>query len=73
VVSLSLEHGNCDASCYAYVYLGWVAGSRFGDYEAGFRFGNLGYQLIAARDLRRFEARTYLAFALLMVVSQPVV
>ena len=34
-VNLSLEHGNCDASCFAYVRLGMIAGPRFGDYQAG--------------------------------------
>ena len=42
VVNLSLESGNSDASCYAYVVLGMIAGGRFGDYQAGFRFGQLG-------------------------------
>ena len=62
-VSLSLEHGNCDASCFAYVLLGRIAGPVFGDYQAGFRYGRLGYELVAQRGLKRFEARTYLCFA----------
>ena len=35
MVNLSLEHGNSDGSCFAYVYLGMIAGPRFGDYEVG--------------------------------------
>ena len=35
MVNLSLEHGNSDGSCFAYVWLGWFVGPRFGDYEAG--------------------------------------
>jgi len=35
-VNLSLEGGNCDGSCFAYVVLGLLAGPRFGDYQAGF-------------------------------------
>ena len=66
-VSLSLEHGNCDASCFAYVMLATVAGPRFGDYQAGFRFGQLGYELVERRGLKRFEARTYLSFAIFVV------
>ena len=61
-VNLSIEHGNCDASCAAYAYLGMVAGPRFGDYNAGFRFGRLGYELVERHGLRRFQARTYLCF-----------
>src|SRR5262249_44680534 len=38
MASLSLEHGNCDGSCFAYVWLGMFAGPHFGNYRAGFRF-----------------------------------
>jgi PAS domain S-box-containing protein len=62
VVNLSLEGGNCDGSCYAYVVLGLIAGERFGDYQAGFRFGRLGYDLVEQRGLKRFQARTYMIF-----------
>jgi predicted ATPase len=62
-VSLSVELGNCDASCVSYVRLGGLAGPRFGDYQAGFRFGRLGYQLVERRGLKRFEASTYVCFA----------
>jgi predicted ATPase len=54
-VSLSLERGNCDASCFAYVMLSRVAGGHFGDYKTGFRFGQLGYELVEKRGLKRFE------------------
>lgn len=62
-ISLSLERGNCDASCLAYVQLARIAGPRFGDYQAGFRFGRLGYDLVGRRGLKRFEARTFVCFA----------
>jgi PAS domain S-box-containing protein len=61
-VNLSLEHGNSDGSCVPYVVLGMIAGSRYGDYKAGFRFGQLGYELVERRGLRRFQARTYVSF-----------
>ena len=61
-VNLSLEGGNCDSSCYHYVSLGYIAGPRFGDYAAGYRFGRLGYQLVEKRELKRFQARTYKDF-----------
>jgi PAS domain S-box-containing protein len=63
-VSLSLEYGNCDASCLAYVQLCTIAGPRFGDYQPGFQFGRLGFELVERRGLRRFEANTYLAWSL---------
>ena len=65
MVSLSLEHGNSDGSCYGYVWLGKLAGSHFGNYEAGFQFGKLGYDLVEQRGLRRYQVRTYLAFGTL--------
>ncbi|PLP99468.1 trifunctional serine/threonine-protein kinase/ATP-binding protein/sensor histidine kinase [Cupriavidus pauculus] len=66
-VSLSLEHGNCDASTFAYVILIRIAGPRFGDYQAGFRFGQLGFELVERRGLKRLEARTFVCFALFVV------
>ena len=62
MVNLSLEHGNSDASCFAYVWFGIIAGPRFGNYKAGFRFGQLGYDLVEKRGLKRFQARTYQSF-----------
>jgi PAS domain S-box-containing protein len=61
-VSLSLERGNSDNSCYAYVTLATVIGPHFGHYKAGFRFGWLGLQLVEQHGLRRFRARIYLLF-----------
>jgi PAS domain S-box-containing protein len=62
-VSLSLEWGNCDASCVLYANVFRVAGRRFGDYQVGFRFGQLGCDLVERRGLTRFEASTYLCFS----------
>src|SRR6202035_798888 len=62
LVTLSLEHGNCDASCFAYVWLAMFAGPRFGNYKDGFRFGQLGYELVEKRGVKRFQARTYMSF-----------
>ena len=63
-VILSLERGNCDASCLTYVTLGRIAGRRFGDYKTAFRFGQVGYDLVERRGLKRFQAGTYLGFAI---------
>jgi transcriptional regulator with GAF, ATPase, and Fis domain len=59
LVSLSLEYGNCDASCYGYAWLGFLAGPRFGNLRDGYRFGQLGYDLVEKRGLTRYQARTY--------------
>ena len=58
-INLSLEHGFSDGSCPHLEWLGAVAGAYFGDYHAGFRFGQLGYDLVEKRGLKRFQARTY--------------
>jgi predicted ATPase/GAF domain-containing protein len=62
MVNLSLEHGNSDGSCFAYVWFAIIAGPRFGSYKDGFRFGQLGYDLVEKRGLKRFQARTYMSF-----------
>jgi PAS domain S-box-containing protein len=67
MVNISLERGNSDGSCFAYVWLGVIAGPHFGNYKAGFRFGRLGYELIEKRGLKRFQARTCMVFGNLVV------
>ena len=67
MVNLSLEHGNSDGSCFAYIYLGMIAGERFGSYGIGVRLGQLGYDLVEKRGLRRFQARTYLSLGDLVI------
>jgi predicted ATPase/signal transduction histidine kinase len=62
IANLSLGHGNSDASCFAYVWVGMILGSHFGDYRSGFRFGKLGLDLVEERGLLRFKARVYLTF-----------
>ncbi|MFT0174896.1 AAA family ATPase, partial [Paraburkholderia mimosarum] len=63
IVNLSLEGGNSDGSCVAYEWLGGIiAGPGFGDSLTGLRFGQLGYDLVDKRGLRRFEARTFMNF-----------
>ena len=63
MATLSLEHGNSNGSCLAYAWLGGVLGTYFGEYEAGFRFGRLGLELVEKHGLDRFSARVYLVFA----------
>jgi PAS domain S-box-containing protein len=67
LVSLSLEYGNCDASCYGYAWLGFLAGPRFGNLRDGYRFGRLGYDLVEKRSLTRYQARTYLSVGALVM------
>ena len=62
MMNLSLEHGISDASCVAYLWFGIIAGPRFGNYERAFKFGELGYDLMERRGLKRYEARNCLCF-----------
>jgi predicted ATPase/signal transduction histidine kinase len=66
MANLSLEHGNSDASCFGYVWLGMLLGAQFGNHQAGFRFGKLGLYLVDKRGLLRFKARVYLCFGSLV-------
>src|SRR5258708_12634152 len=66
-VNLSLERGNCDASCIAYIrlgliLLGMVAGGRLDHYQAGIRFGRLGHDQVEGPGLDRFHAMPYFLF-----------
>ncbi|HTJ58900.1 MAG TPA: AAA family ATPase [Devosiaceae bacterium] len=58
-VNLSLERGNCDASCFGYAMLGALAGPVFGEYPEGYRFGRLGCELVEQRGMSRFEGAAY--------------
>ena len=62
MVNISLEHGNDDGSCLAYVWLGLLLGPYFNNYLAAFRFGKLGLELLERHELLRFKPRVYLCF-----------
>ena len=66
MVNLSLEHGNCDGSCFGYVWFAMFAGPRFNNYKDGFQFGQLGYDLVEKGRFSRHQARTYITFSTLM-------
>src|SRR5215475_10018909 len=68
-VNLSLERGNCDASCAVYIRVGMLAGPWFGDYQAGYRFARLGYELSERRGFKRFQAAICCAAPLLRPIK----
>ena len=47
--------------------LAFFAGPRFDNYKDGFRFGQLGYDLVEKRGLTRYQARTYLCVGALVM------
>jgi len=67
LVNFSLEHGNGDGSCVAYVQLGCFVGTRFGDYQAAFRFGQVGLELVEKHGLERFRARVSQCFGYFII------
>src|SRR5580658_4491486 len=71
-VSLGLERGHSDASCIAYVQLGTLAGPHFGQFDAGYRFGRLGCELVERQGLQRFQARTFETFGFVVPWTQHV-
>jgi PAS domain S-box-containing protein len=71
-VSMGLERGHSDASCIAYVQLCALAGSSFGQSDAGYRFGRLGCELAERPGLQRFQARTVETFGFALPWTQHV-
>ena len=61
--NLSLEHGHCDASPFAYSLLNIVLGLDRGDYQTALRFGELACDLVDERGFSRFKTRVYNSFA----------
>jgi predicted ATPase/two-component sensor histidine kinase len=64
IVNLSIEHGNCPASCYGYVMVGMKIGPHFGDYESAYRFAKLGHELVERPGFGRFKPGVYLTFGM---------
>ena len=70
-VSISLERGNSDGAPPQYSLLGLLAGARFGDYAAGFRFGTAACELVERRGFTRFAGKTFNAFARIVPWTRP--
>ena len=70
MANLSLQHGNSDIAPYAYCAVGNVLGPYFGDYKRGFRFAELGLDLVERPGMDRLKARVYLAFGNLAKPAQ---
>jgi PAS domain S-box-containing protein len=62
MVCISMEHGNCDASCFGYLVTGEIMGSGLGDYAAGYQFGELACDLVDKYGRDALKARIYVAF-----------
>jgi PAS domain S-box-containing protein len=60
MVQLSLEHGNCDASVYAYSAYGSILGAGFNEYESGHQFGKAALEL--SRKFSTLEGISHFSF-----------
>lgn len=67
MANLSMEHGLCDGSAYAFASLNVVLGFHFNDYQAGLRFGEVGCALVTHRGLDRFKTRAFANFGIFTV------
>ena len=68
LVSLSLEYGNCDASCYGYAWLAISCrAALWQPTETDIGSANSGYDLVEKRGLTRYQARTYLCVGALVM------
>jgi predicted ATPase/signal transduction histidine kinase len=63
MASVSLEHGNTDASSNAYAHLSIILARRFGEHRMGYQFGQLSVDLVDKVGLDRFKTRVYHLFA----------
>lgn len=70
-VSLGFERGHSDASCFAYAQLGSLA-THLGQFDAGYRFGRLGCELVGRPGWQRFQAQTFQTFGIVVPWTQPV-
>lgn len=61
-INLSLENGISDSTWFACSQLSTIAGPEFGDYKASFRFGQLAYEQVEQRNLKRFQPAIYFTF-----------
>ncbi len=71
-VSLGLEQGHSEASCAAYAALGTIAGPKFGQFDAGYRFAQLGCELAERPGWQRFQVRTFAVFGFIAPWTQHV-
>ena len=72
MVNLSIWYGAASASGYAYVCFGMILSQSFHRYEEGYRFGQLGCDLIEKHGFVAYKAKTYQAMGLNVLWTQPI-
>jgi predicted ATPase/transcriptional regulator with GAF, ATPase, and Fis domain/tRNA A-37 threonylcarbamoyl transferase component Bud32 len=66
IVTLSLEHGNCEESAYGYIAFAMTVGWRLGDYAQGHEFGRLGIAVNERLADLRLRSKVHHRFAALV-------
>ncbi len=66
IVTLSLEHGNCEESAYGYIAFAMTVGWRLGDYAQGYEFGQLGIAVNERLADLRLRSKVHHRFAALV-------
>ncbi|HEV7607826.1 MAG TPA: AAA family ATPase [Steroidobacteraceae bacterium] len=66
MANLSLEHGLNEESSIAFMFLTLLLGPRFGDFQTGYLFGQLGLDVIDKRGLHRYKTRVYTSYGTLV-------
>ncbi|MEH2285311.1 MAG: AAA family ATPase [Nostoc sp.] len=61
-VDLSVQYGNATESTYSYVQYGLMLVAMLRDVDAGYRFGQLGMNLLQHIDARKLAAKTIFGF-----------
>ena len=72
IVNLSLKYGATDASAHGCVYFGFVLGPAFSRYAEGYRFGQLGVDLVEKHGFVAYKAKVYTVMAWVALQTQPI-
>ena len=70
-VDLSMQYGNAAESTYGYVRYGLMRIAMLGDIDAGYRFGQLGMNLLQRMNASKLAAKTIFGFNLLRHWREP--
>ncbi|SBS25195.1 Autoinducer 2 sensor kinase/phosphatase LuxQ [Marinomonas spartinae] len=63
LVALSIQYGNTDVSPFGYTCYGSMLSIFYGDYETGYRFGQLSVDLVDKTDNHKLRCKVYTMFA----------
>lgn len=62
MVNLSLQYGNCSISCFAYSSLGLIHCAVLGDMDKGYRYGQLGLNLLEKLQIKETKSLVAMLF-----------